>query len=461
MSSFNGNGKHATALAQPKFDGALLPPNNEDAELAVLGSILLDTDTAMMQVVPILTPEAFYHIQNRNVYAAMCALTVRHEPIDLLTVTQEMKRQGTIEPGTESFVSGLTNGMFSSLNVAAYAKSVADEFVRRRMLGAASATAKLAYDHTRPTDDCLADAGRALMEVQQDRNSGSTIHARKAVNSLFERIEFLHGRPDKNVPLGLSTGYTDWDKLTDGGQPGDLIIVAARPSMGKSALLKDLAVSACKNKKNVAFSSLETSNEQLMTRIVCTETGIDSTRIRKGDLRDDEWANFTKKSMEISDWGLWMFDDVGLTIPALRAKVNRIYQQHGLDLICVDYLGLLTANSENRVQEVSQISRGLKEIAREFNVPLYAAAQLSRQVEQRPDKRPQLSDLRDSGSLEQDADVVAFIYRDEYYNDNTDQKNIANINIAKNRNGPTGRVDLFFDKRLTAFKPLHRERIEI
>jgi len=240
-----------------------------------------------------------------------------------------------------------------------------------------------------------------------------------------------------------------------------LFIVAGRPGMGKSALMKDFAVTACKAGKRVMLFSLEMDAAQVMTRIISSETGIPSERIKSGDLRDDEWNNFTCISMQVADWRLWIDEGAALTIPALRAKVNRVYQQHGLDLIVVDYLQLMKGNAENRVQEIGEITMGLKQIAREFKVPLVAGAQLSRALEQRNDKRPQLSDLRESGSIENDADIVSFIYRDEIYNPSTDAKNVAEIHIGKNRNGPTGYVNLFFNKLLTAFKPLTRERVEL
>lgn len=457
----SGNGKYPPVTGQSLRE-SILPPNNQEAEEAVLGSLLNEPEASVWVVAPILTPESFYHQRNAAVYAAICALQIRHEPIDLLTVSQELKRRGPAgDADPESYLAKLTNAVPTAMNAEHYANLVAAAFVRRRMLSAASEIAKLAYAQGREIDDCVADAGRALMDVQQDRNTGTSTTARTAINKLFQRIEFLHDRPDKNALLGLSTGYMDWDKMTSGSQAGDFIIVAARPGMGKSSLLKDLAVNACKSGKRAAFFTMETNTEQLMQRIVAGETGIDLQRLRLGDLRDDEWSNLTRMSMQTADWCLTVDDGGSLSVPALRAKVNRIYQQQGLDLILVDYLGLMHGNAENRVQEVTQISAGLKQIAREFNVPLIAAAQLSRNVEQRADKKPQLSDLRDSGSLEQDADIVAFIYRDEYYNPETDQKNIANINIAKNRNGPTGSLNLFFDKRLTSFKNLHRERVEL
>lgn len=460
MSSFNGNGKHAAPLVQPQYEMGVLPPNNEQAEEAVLGSILLDPEV-MVVVAPILKPEAFYHIRNKDIYAAMYALNERREPIDFLTVSQELRRNGTTEPNIEVYLSELTNMIATSLNVENYAKRVDAEYLRRRMLAAANGIVKQAYNQARPIDECIAEAGRALMEVQQGRNEGTTVAARKAVNELLQHVEDMHNRPDKNAVIGLTTGFADLDKQIGGLQKGDLIIVAARPGMGKSALMKDFAVAACKAQKKTMFFTLEMSNEQVTTRMVAGESGIPSERIKSADIRDDEWANLTKACTWVSDWPLWIDDAAALTIPALRAKVNRVYQQHGLDLIVVDYLQLMKAGGENRVQEIGEISMGLKQIAKEFRVPVVAGAQLSRTVEQRTDKRPMLSDLRESGSIEQDADIVAFIYRDGYYNEHSEAQNIAEIRVEKNRNGPTGHVKLFFDGRLTSFRKLARERIEL
>jgi replicative DNA helicase len=463
MSSFNGNGKHATALVQPQYDLNVLPPHDEQAEEAVLGSIFLDPEIAI-EVTAKLKPEAFYVTRNRDIYAAVYSLTERHEPVDYLTVTQEMRRAGNVQPDAEIHMNELvdfTNRIATSLNIGSYIRAVNGMHTRRKMLAAATATVKHAYDFKRKEDDCVADAGRAFLEVQQDLAAGTTTTARNAVGELMAHVEAMYARPDKSAVIGLPSGFTDLDKMTGGLQKGDLFIVAGRPGMGKSALMKDLAVTVCKAGKRVMFFSLEMSNEQVMTRIIAGESGIDSNRLKIGDLRDDEWTNFSKTSVRVGDWHLFLDDAAALTIPALRAKINRVYQQHGLDLVCVDYLQLMKGNAENRVQELGEITMGLKQIAREFKVPLVAGAQLSRALEQRNDKRPQLSDLRESGSIENDADIVSFIYRDEIYNPGTDAKNIAEILIGKNRNGPTGYTNLFFDKRLTAFKPLHRERVEL
>ena len=462
MSSFNGNGKHSKTLVNPSQGLLVLPPNDERAEEAVLGSLLIDPDLSLMVVAPILNSSMFYIIKNGWIYECIMRLHERHDAVDALTLVGELERVGRLdEIGGESYLAQLTNSVPTALNVETYAQSVANAYTRRRMIASASAIAKEAYDQSKHLDDCMAESGRAWLAIQQNQNTGTTVAARTAINSLAQHVEDMQARPDKSAVIGLTTGYTDLDKITGGLQKGDLFIVAGRPGMGKSALMKDFAVTACKAGKRVMLFSLEMDAAQVMTRIISSETGIPSERIKSGDLRDDEWNNFTCISMQVADWRLWIDEGAALTIPALRAKVNRVYQQHGLDLIVVDYLQLMKGNAENRVQEIGEITMGLKQIAREFKVPLVAGAQLSRALEQRNDKRPQLSDLRESGSIENDADIVSFIYRDEIYNPNTDAKNVAEIHIGKNRNGPTGYVNLFFNKLLTAFKPLTRERVEL
>ena len=289
---------------------------------------------------------------------------------------------------------------------------------------------------------------------------------RPVVSSFFERIEYLNEHRDE--PLGIPTGFHDLDKLTAGMQRGDLVIVAARPGVGKTSLMLNLAYTAAmKYKQRVALFSLEMGNEQLVQRFVASETGIDSQRLRRGDLKEDEWGALTRVSMRMSDMQMFLDDSPSLTPLDLRVKARRVYQEHGLDMIILDYLQLMQGENsngrgmDNRVQEISYISRALKQIARELNVPLIAGSQLSRLVEQRADKRPMLSDLRESGSIEQDADIVMFIYRDEVYNPDTELKNIAEISIQKNRNGPTGKINLYFDNKLTSFKNLSKENVEL
>ena len=457
-----------TRADQRTVNALLLPPHNEEAEQAFLGSLLVDPD-AMPNVTHLVKPEMFYFLKHGWIYEAMAALASRRESIDLLTVESELRKVSTgarsetrtrsDEAGGESYLALLANSVPTALNVMTYAKLVRDCAKRREMIRVASNVAKMAYDQSGPVDEALDSAERMMLDVGHDRDQSAMQSSRTVVNTLLENVQAAH---DSGGKIGIPSGYPDIDKLTGGMCKGDLILVAARPGMGKTAYMLNLAYNAAHiYGKRVGVFSLEMDSPQLMHRIIAGESGIDSMRLRQGDLRDDEWANLSHISMQVSDAPMFFDDSPGLTPSELRVKALRIYQEHGLDMIVVDYLQLMTSggSEDNRVQELSYISRSLKNLARELKIPVIAGSQLSRQVEQRNDKRPMLSDLRDSGALEQDADIVQFIYRDEYYTPDTDQKNIAEINISKNRNGPQGKANLFFDKRLTSFKNLAREKI--
>jgi len=336
--------------------------------------------------------------------------------------------------------------------------------IRRRMIAAASEIARTAYDQSLTIEQVIEKSEATLFDVTEKHGERHMVTMRKAVSDFYERLEYLHEHRDE--PLGIPTGYPDLDRLTGGLQKGDLIIIAARPGVGKTSLMLNIAHNAAfKHRQRVAIFSLEMSIEQLTQRFIASSSGIDAQRLRIADLRDEEFGVLTRVATQLAELPIFLDDTPSLSPLALRTKARRLYQEHGLDLIIVDYLQLMQgegfSRGDNRVQEISYISRALKNLARELNVPLVAGSQLSRLVEHRSDKRPVLSDLRESGSIEQDSDIVMFIYRDELYNENTEYKNIAEIIVAKNRNGPTGKVMLFFDKRLTSFKNLARERIEL
>ena len=439
----------------------VLPPHSAEAEEAVLGSLLIDP-SASPRVAAFLNPGDFYVVKNGWIYQVLVTLA---EKADFLTVSAELARNNLLdEVGGESYLAQLTASVPTALNVEAYGHIVEDFSLRRRMLNAASEVAKLAYDKTINVEQVIEKSEATIFGVTEQRSSGQMAPIRKVVDGFFQRIEYLHEHKDE--PLGIPTGYPDLDKLTGGLQKGDLMIIAARPGVGKTSLMNNIGYHAAfKHRQRVAIFTLEMSNEQLVQRFVASETAIDSQRLRVGDLRDDEWGALTKVCMQMADLYIFLDDTPSLSPLDLRVKSRRIYQEFGLDLIIVDYLQLMqgesTGRSDNRVQEISYISRALKGIARELKVPLIAGSQLSRTVEQRSDKRPMLSDLRESGSIEQDSDIVMFIYRDEVYNPDTELKNIAEISVAKNRNGPTGKVNLFFDKHLTSFKNLSKEKIQL
>lgn len=440
-----------------------LPPNNIEAEEALLGSLLIDAD-AIFEVGTFLRPDAFYREHNKWIYKAILDLNERREPVDLITLTDELRRREQLEElGGEAYVIGLINMVPTSINARSYGQIVEAAALRRRMISAASTIANLAYDQDENVNVVIDRAEQALFSISEERTKRDLVPVKEIARNYLDRIEELHARGEDVI--GVPTSFTDLDKLLGGLNKSDLIIVAARPGMGKTALQIAIAQAATRRfGKRVAIFSLEMSGEQLVQRMIAAETRIDSQRLRRGDLQEHEWPIFYEALGRISECQLFIDDTPSITPMQLRTKARRLYAEHGLDMIMVDYLQLMQTErfQNNRVQEISEISRSLKGLARELDVPLVAASQLSRAVEQRQDKRPQLSDLRDSGSIEQDADVVVFIYRDEYYHpDTSDKPNIAEINVAKHRNGPTAMVDLYWHGQLATFRNLRRQEIAL
>ena len=440
-----------------------LPPHNLEAEEAVLGSLLIDPD-AIFEVASFLRPEAFYRAQNRQIFEAILNLNARREPIDLLTLTDELRRQENLEDiGGEGYVIGLINAVPTSVNARTYGRLVEAAALRRRMIGAAGKIAEFAYDEAEEIAVVIDRAERALFSISEERTTRDLVPIKQIARDYLERVEQLHERGDDVI--GVPTGFTDLDRLLGGLNKSDLLILAARPGMGKTSLQNAIALTAAtRYGKRVAMFNLEMSGEQLVQRMISAETRIDSQRLRRGELFDHEWPIFMEAVGRLSETRIFIDDTPSITPMQLHTKCRRLYAEHGLDLVVIDYLQLMSAekSTNNRVQEISEISRSLKGLARELNVPVLAAAQLSRAVEQRQDKHPQLSDLRDSGSIEQDADIVMFIYRDEYYNpDTTERPNIAELNIAKHRNGPTGTVDLFWHAKLATFRNLQRQEVNL
>jgi replicative DNA helicase len=440
-----------------------LPPHSLEAEEAVLGSLLIDPD-AIYEVNNFLRPDAFYRMQNRWVYEAILSLNDRREPIDLITLAEELRRREQLEEvGGEAYVIGLINTVPTAINAHSYAKVVESASIRRKLVSAASEIANLAYNEKEDIDVVIDRSEQTLFGISEERTTRDLVPIRQIASEYLDRINELRERGDEFV--GIPTGFTDLDRLLGGLNKSDLIIIAARPGMGKTSLQNAMALTAAnKYGKRVAMFNLEMSGEQLVQRMIAAETRIDSQRLRRGQLAEHEMPIFLEAVGRLSETLIFIDDTPSITPNQLRTKCRRLYAEHGLDMIMIDYLQLMTTerNSNNRVQEISEISRGLKGLARELNVPVLAAAQLSRAVEQRQEKRPLLSDLRDSGSIEQDADIVMFIYRDEYYNpDTTERPNIAELNIAKHRNGPTGTVDLYWHGKLATFRNLQRQEINL
>lgn len=440
-----------------------LPPHSLEAEEAVLGSLLIDPD-AIYDVSSFLRPEAFYKAQNRWIYEAIVALNERREPIDFITLIEELRRRERLEElGGEAYVIGLINAVPTSVNARSYGRLVEAAATRRKMITAAGTIANLAYDEAEDINVVIDRAEQALFSISEERTTRDLVPIKQIAHAYLDRIQALNER-DGDI-VGVPTGFVDLDRLLGGLNKSDLIILAGRPGMGKTALQSGFALTAAlKHGKRVAIFNLEMSGEQLVQRMIASETKIDSQRLRRGRLMEHEWPIFMEAVGRLSETRMFIDDTPSITTNQLRTKCRRLYAEHGLDLVMIDYLQLMQAerSTNNRVMEISEISRGLKGLARELDIPVLAAAQLSRAVEQRQDKRPLLSDLRDSGSIEQDADIVMFIYRDEYYNpDTTDRPNIAELNIAKHRNGPTGTIDLYWHGKLATFRNLQRQEINL
>ena len=427
-------------------------PYNIEAEEAVLGSLLIDPE-AIFRVSPFLRPDDFYIVKNGWIYEVILTLHERRQPADFVTVCDELENRQQLEDvGGAAYISTLISAVPTSIHVEAYGHIVERTALRRRLIDAASQIAGFAYEEDQNIDEVIDRSEAVLFGISQRRTSRDLVPIKQVLTDYYDRIAYLYEH--QGEPLGIPTGFVDLDRLLGGLQRSDMIIIAARPGVGKTSMLLSIALSAArKYKQKVGIFSLEMSNEQLVQRLVSSETGIDSQRLRIGELEENEWPKFVEAAGRLSDTMIFIDDTPGLSALQLRTKARRLHAEYGLDLIMVDYLQLMSGDfrSENRVQEISYISRSLKGLARELNVPLVAASQLSRAVEQRHDKKPILSDLRESGAIEQDADVVIFLYRDELYNPDTELKNIADVMVSKHRHGPTGTVQLFFRKHLAQF----------
>jgi replicative DNA helicase len=437
-------------------------PFAREAEEAVLGAILVNTEV-FYDVAHFLKADDFYIHRNRWIWEAFTALNEQRLPIDILTVSEELEHKGLLEEiGGPAYLTALISNVPTSLHAEAYGRLVEETATRRRLLEAANQIARLAHQSDLAIEDTVNDAEKAVFGVSERRLTRQLQPIKKALSEYYDRIDYLARHQDE--PLGVPSGFIDLDRLLGGMQSSDLLIIAGRPAQGKSAFCLSAAKNASQlHKKHVAFFSLEMSNEQLVQRLVAQETSIDSQRLRLGSLKDDEWPVFTQAVSSLGETHIYLDDTPAITPLQLRTKCRRLHMEVGLDLIVVDYLQLMTGDvrTENRVQEVSYISRNLKVLARELNVPVLAAAQLSRAVEQRSDKRPVLSDLRESGSLEQDSDVVMFIYRQDQYEPDSLKENIAEIIVAKHRNGPVGSVELVFRKELAKFENAETRHIEL
>ena len=427
-------------------------PHSIEAEQSVVGSMLMGRE-AIMAASEMLTTDDFYQHQYGVIFDAMVELFNEGKPVDLVTLQDRLKEKD-LPPEITSmeFVRDLLNAVPTSANVRHYATIVSEKAVLRRLIKLSAEIENECYLNKEPVEVILEETEKRMFKLLQQRNSGDYVPIRQVVMNTLENIE--RASKTKGNVTGLATGFTDLDYKTSGFQPSDFILVAARPSMGKTAFVLNIAqYMAFKKDKAVAIFSLEMSREQLMNRLFSMESKVDSQNIRTGNLEDEEWAKLIEGANVIGNSNLIIDDKPGISISELRSKCRKYKMEHNLGIIFIDYLQLMTGSgrSESRQQEISDISRSLKALARELNVPVVALSQLSRAVEQRPDHRPMLSDLRESGAIEQDADVVMFIYRDDYYNKDSENKNIAEIIIAKQRNGPIGTVNLVWMPNYTKF----------
>ena len=439
-----------------------VPPQNIEAEQAVLGAMLIDKE-AIAKATEVLSADDFYREAHRVIFSAMLELYNKNEAVDMVTVTEILKRDNKLEDiGGIAYITSLANVVLTAANVKYHAEIVAEKSVLRQLVRVSTEIAAMGYEANEDVGTLLDTAESRILEISNRKKKNDFTAINDILMDSVQSIESL--LQNKGGLTGLPAGFADLDKLTSGLHPSDFIILAARPSMGKTALalniVQNVALRAHKviggEPRSVAFFSLEMSKEQLVNRMLCAEAGIDSQRLRVGEMHDEDWTHLWDACDTMSRAKIYIDDTAGITAMDMRSRARRLKAEHGLDLIVVDYLQLMQGsgkrnNSGDRQQEVSEISRSLKALARELDVPVLALSQLSRAVEKRDDKRPMLSDLRESGAIEQDADVCMFIYRDDYYNPDTEDKNIAEIIIAKQRNGPIGTVRLAWMPQYTRF----------
>ncbi len=436
-----------------------IPPQNLEAEVSVLGAMLFEAEVIPLAI-ETLNDSYFYLDSHRKIFNCLISLFEKNQPADLITVTEELRRRKQLEDiGGASYLTQLTSQVPTAANFEHHASIVKEKGILRQLIQAATHVVQESYDSATDVKDVLDRAEHAIFEISQKRIHGNFVRLKDIIKNSIETIDQLYQR--KEHVTGIASGFHDFDIKTAGLQPSDLIIVAGRPSMGKSAF----AAAICEHtgitmNKPVAFFSLEMSKEQLVQRMLCSHARVDGNRVRTGYLSHTDWPKLTSAAGKLSEAPIYIDDTPGVSALEVRAKARRMKAQFGIELIVIDYLQLMRGSSysESRQQEISEISRSLKALARELRVPVIAVSQLSRAVENRTGNRPQLSDLRESGAIEQDADVVVFLYREEYYRPSEENKNKAEVIISKQRNGPTGSVDLLFLREYTRFENLEFRR---
>ena len=432
-----------------------LPPQNLEAETSVLGAVLLENE-ALNRVLEILKQDDFYREAHRRIFAAILHLYEHSEPVDLITLSEVLKSRGDLEDvGGVEYLNSLVNGVPTAANISYYAKIIKEKAILRKLINRATEIVSQSYSNSGDVDEFIDQAERNIFEISEDRVRPSFYPIKELIKASFKTIERLYEK--RQLITGVPTGFQRLDELTSGLQPSDLIIIAGRPSMGKTAFALNIAQHASVRATTpAAIFSLEMSKEQLALRMLCSEAKVDAHRLRGGFLSEADWPKLTRAAGSLSEAPLFIDDTPGISALEMRAKARRLKIEHNLGLVIVDYLQLMRgrASADSREQEISDISRSLKALAKELSIPVIALSQLNRRVEERGDKRPQLSDLRESGAIEQDADVILFLYRDEIYNKSEENRGKAEIIIGKQRNGPTDKVDLAFLDKYTRFENL-------
>ncbi len=435
-----------------------VPPHDIEAEQAVIGSMLTDKD-AVVSAIEVLKEDDFYRDDNRAIYSAILNLYNRAEPIDIITVKAELEAMGKFEQvGGLEYLAELPEKVPTTANSMKYIKIVEEKSTLRNLIKTANEIIELGYDPTEDVDDIMEGAEKKIFNIMQNKNQKGYSAMKDILVDSFTQLEELYNR--KQHITGVPSGFTDLDYRTAGFHGSDLILIAARPAMGKSAFALNIATNAAvKAKVPVAIFSLEMSKEQMVNRILCSEAMVDSNKVRTGKLEEDDWTKLAEAIGPLSEAEIYIDDTPGISVMEIRAKCRKLKLEKNIGMVVIDYLQLVQGSNKrngSREQEISEISRSLKILAKELNVPVIALSQLSRAVEQRPDHRPMLSDLRESGAIEQDADIVMFLYRDDYYNEDSDKKGIAEVIIAKHRGGSTGTVDLVWLGSYTKFVDLER-----
>ncbi|MBI5699914.1 replicative DNA helicase [Candidatus Saganbacteria bacterium] len=429
-----------------------IPPQNLAAEQSVIGSLLIDKN-AIVKAIEILRPDSFYRDAHRFIFEAILELFDRGEPVDLVTVTEVLRKGGKLDAvGGSVYVADLINSVPTAANLEHYAKIVEEKATLRRLIDAGTRIVGSSFEAVENVDQILDRAEKSIFEIALKRSREGFHRLDEVLKSVLDKIDRLYGKKE-NI-TGIPTGFADLDNLTAGFQNSDLIILAARPSVGKTALALNIAQNAAlRHKIPVAIFSLEMSKDQLAQRMLCSEAEIDALRLKTASLPDAGWKRLTRALSKLSEAPIFVDDTAAITVTEIRAKCRRLKLEKGLGLVVIDYLQLMQGRGriENRVQEISEITRSLKTLARELDIPVVSLSQLSRAVMQRQDRTPMLSDLRESGEIEQTADVVIFIHRDDYYNPQSEKGNLAEIIISKQRNGPIGTVELVFRKDIAKF----------